>query len=359
MDDLSDIHYFWKMKNSVLILILLFNSIIFQSCKDDELLEPDVEQFVEETRLSGRERIVLNCKTQGDVLITKGIGRMDYFFANGEHKRYSLSVSDFSILHKPPVYKNYYLNFLAPDQLYLQTLGAGSQGDYIKMKELDSTFSDFLFVNNWVNECILFADTDIMWVAYLSFADKKNSTRFLKVKLKFNGHHSYETVVPSEDIMPISSWYLLDNELYVSNGGSAYKVSENGLTKEIIKSGIFRMFELDDILWAVNYNDWIYFSNDNGDTWELFSNEGIESLSLFCLENIDGRALGYWRGGLIEVSSTITSDGSTTLSTRMINTDGMGNAEITSLAKFNGRYYIGTYNGLFSKSEESFFTYVE
>lgn len=347
------------MKKTLLILFLLSFCTLFYSCKDDDQPEPEVEQFVEETRLSGRERIVLNCKTQGNGLITKGIGRMDYFFSDGTNKRYSLSVSDFSILHKPPIYKNYYLNFLSPDRLYLQTLGAGSQGDYIRMLELDSTFTNFIFVNNWVNECILFTENDEMWVAYGSFSKGRVYTRFLKVNLKFNGHHTYEIVVPSEDITTISSWYLLDNELYVSNGGYTYKISKDGTTKEIIQDGIFRMFELNDILWGIGYSDWIYSSSDGGENWELFSSDRIESLSLFCFENIDGRVLGYWRGGLIELSSETTDDGSITLSTRNINMTGMDNTEITSVAKFNGRYYVGTFNGLFSKSEENFFTYAD
>lgn len=342
------------MKKSLLILFLLSICTLFYSCKDDDQPEPDVEQFVEETRLSGRERIVLNCKTQGDALITKGIGRMDYFFANGEHERFSTSVTDFSILHKPPIYKNYRVELHNQSIHLYDGLGV----DYIEINELDSVVSSLIFVKNWINECVLFTDNDEMWVAFESLSKGYKRTKFLRVGLVSFGNHTYEIVDPSEDIMPISSWYLLDNELYVSNGVSAYKVSEDGLTKEITPNGIFRMFELDDILWAISYGDRIYYSTDGGETWEFFS-EGIDGLSLFCLENIDGRVLGYLRGELIELSSTITADGSTTLSTRKINTDGMGNAEITSLAKFNGRYYIGTYNGLFSKSEESFFTYVE
>lgn len=344
------------MKNVKLLYLIISLLCVMSGCKEDEKVEPEVEIFVEETRLSGRERIVLNCKGDEDKLVTKGIGRRDYFYGNGEHQRFSTSVTDFSILHKPPIYKEFGVELYGHSiHLYVES---GTQVDYIDITELDSTFSQLIFVRNWVNECILFTGNDEMWVAYESISQGIKRTKFLIVNVALIGNYNYTIVDPSEDIMSISSWYLLNNELYVSNGGSAYKISKDGNTTEIIRSGIFRMFELDNILWAISYGDWIYYSADGGETWELFS-EGIESLSLFCLENIDGRVIGYWRGGLIEFSSEIAGDGSTTLSIRTINTDGMGNAEITSLAKFNGRYYIGTYNGLFSKSEENFFSYVE
>jgi len=300
---------------------------------------------------------VLNCKAQEGRLVTKGIRSMNHFYADGSHQGFATGGTDFTTFQRPPIYKDYLVE-LRGEQLRLYSRNLSGGVIYIDIKERDSTFSNFLFVNNWVNDCILFSDNDIMWVAYQSFANQKKSTRFLKVDLSsFNP--SYQIVNPREDIYPISSWYLLNKKLYVSNGGSAYKISGDGLTKEIIRNGIFRMFELDDVLWAISFGDFIYHSSDGGETWDLFNDDKRIRLSLFRFQNIEGRVLGYWNGQLIELSSSLSDNGTTALTSREINTDGMGDVDITSVAKFNGRYYMGTFNGLFSKSEANFFTYME
>jgi hypothetical protein len=325
-------------------------------CKEDDKVEPEVEIFLEETRLSGRNKIVLNCKAQEGRLVTKGIRSMNHFYADGSHQGFATGGTDFTTFQRPPIYKDYLVE-LRGESLHLFD-GFGT--DFISVKLLDSTFDRYTFVSNWVNDCVLFTENDEMWIAYQSFTTAfRTRTKFLKVSLISFGNHKYEIIDPDSEITEIEAWYWLDNKLYVSNGGSAHKISGDGLTKEIIRNGIFRMFELDDVLWAISFGDFIYHSSDGGETWDLFNDDKRIRLSLFRFQNIEGRVLGYWNGQLIELSSNLSDNGTTTLTSRKINTDGMGDVDITSVAKFNGRYYVGTFNGLFSKSEANFFTYME
>jgi hypothetical protein len=331
-------------------------------CKDDEKVEPEksIERWVENENYTGRNKVQLNSKSFDDAMYTYGVGYYTVYKKNENVKNYIISENSFSILKRPPLNRELFIQVLEQFVLIGQGDLAPNFNLSFDMLAFDSTFFQFEFISYVHNECILTNELNQVLIAYRGKTNSENKIKYVLLTVDDNRTKlDSEPISAHNSLLGISCWSEVNNNFYVSDGESTYKIKPDGSSKLVFDRALFRMFEHADIVWSVGLDGLVFYSKDNGDSWLRFGESENFYWSKLNFRQINNEVIAYFKYQIYHFIIEEDDAGETMINAREIVSDGLESNEITSISFFDKKYYVTTFSGVFTKSEESFFTYVE
>jgi hypothetical protein len=331
-------------------------------CKDDEKVEPEksIERWVENENYTGRNKVQLNSKSFDDAMYTYGVGYYTVYKKNKNVKNYIISENSFSILKRPPLNRELFIQVLEQFVLIGQGDLAPNFNLSFDMLAFDSTFFQFEFISYVHNECILTNELNQVLIAYRGKTNSENKIKYVLLTVDDNRTKlDSEPISAHNSLLGISCWSEVNNNFYVSDGESTYKIKPDGSSKLVFDRALFRMFEHADIVWSVGLDGLVFYSKDNGDSWLRFGESENFYWSKLNFRQINNEVIAYFKSQIYHFIIEEDDAGETMINAREIVSDGLESNEITSISFFDKKYYVTTFSGVFTKSEESFFTYVE
>jgi hypothetical protein len=331
-------------------------------CKDDEKVEPEksIERWVENENYTGRNKVQLNSKSFDDAMYTYGVGYYTVYKKNENVKNYIISENSFSILKRPPLNRELFIQVLEQFVLIGQGDLAPNFNLSFDMLAFDSTFFQFEFISYVHNECILTNELNQVLIAYRGKTNSENKIKYVLLTVDDNRTKlDSEPISAHNSLLGISCWSEVNNNFYVSDGESTYKIKPDGSSKLVFDRALFRMFEHADIVWSVGLDGLVFYSKDNGDSWLRFGESENFYWSKLNFRQINNEVIAYFKSQIYHFIIEEDDAGETMINAREIVSDGLESNEITSISFFDKKYYVTTFSGVFTKSEESFFTYVE
>jgi hypothetical protein len=331
-------------------------------CKEDEKVEPEksIERWVENENYTGRNKVQLNSKSFDDAMYTYGVGYYTVYKKNENVKNYIISENSFSILKRPPLNRELFIQVLEQFVLIRQGDLAPNFNLSFDMLAFDSTFFQFEFISYVHNECILTNELNQVLIAYRGKTNSENKIKYVLLTVDDNCTKvDSEPISAHNSLLGVSCWSEVNNNFYVSDGESTYKIKPDGSSKLVFDRALFRMFEHADIVWSVGLDGLVFYSKDNGDSWLRFGESENFYWSKLNFRQINNEVIAYFKSQIYHFIIEEDDAGETMINAREIVSDGLESNEITSISFFDKKYYVTTFSGVFTKSEESFFTYVE
>ncbi|MGD1840614.1 MAG: hypothetical protein ACFB0B_06920 [Thermonemataceae bacterium] len=155
--------------------------------------------------------------------------------------------------------------------------------------------------------------------------------------------------LPYEFSNSIITMQLLDDNFYVTTGSmGTYKVKDSGELTKVLDERLYRIFKVDGQIFGFGWQE-MYTSSD-GLSWTKIADIDPVFQSINMVE-IEGRTIGHRTDQIFLF--TIEDN---TLSIVELTNEGLEGNQITSVAAFNGKVYVTTLSGVFTKSIEDFFT---
>jgi len=331
-------------------------------CKDDEKVEPEksIERWVENENYTGRNKVQLNSKSFDDAMYTYGVGYYTVFKKSEEIRNYIVSQNSYSILQRPPLSENFLIEITVNNDIFIKPGDLNRSFKlFFDIEEFDSTFFQYEPISYFHNESILTNKLDQILISYRGKTRGQTTTKY--VLLSINDNRTTVTAVPILTILrrPGAVWSEVNNNFYVSDGESTYKIKPDGSSKLVFDRVLFRMFEHADIVWSVGLDGLVFYSKDNGDSWLRFGESENFYWSKLNFRQINNEVIAYFKSQIYHFVIDENDAGQTMINAREIVSDGLESNEITSISFFDKKYYVTTFSGVFTKSEESFFTYGE
>jgi len=350
------------MKNVKLLYLFISLLCVLLGCKEDEKVEPEksIERWVENENYTGLKKVQLNSKSFGDAMYTYGVGSYTVFKKNENTLNYIIQENSFSILTRPPLNRELFIQVLEQFVLIKQGDLAPNFNLSFDILAFDSTFYQFEFVRFWQNECILTNELSQILIAYRGKTNSENKIKYVLLTVDDNRTKvDSEPISAHNSLLGVSCWSEVNNNFYVSNGESTYKIKPDGSSKLVFDRALFRMFEQADKVWSVGLDGLVFYSLDDGDTWLTLGTTRNPSWSYLNFRKVNREIIAYYESQIYHFTFDENDAGQTSINAREIVSDGLESNEITSISFFDKKYYVTTFSGVFTKSEESFFTYVE
>ena len=347
------------MKNWFPLFLLVI--IVGSSCKKEDELRPieTKEQWVEHPNFTGRNKIQLNCKAFGDTMYSAGLGYYSVFIKGSETKNYITSSNSFGVFQKPPISKDVYVQWFQ-NWLYFKSGDLSNGLDLsVDMKKIDSTFYQMEFVSYRANECILINDKNQVLVAYRGYNQEKRAIKFVLISIDIWGGYDFKLIEAQSSGLSLLCWSVVEGHFFVSNSESTYKITSDGDSYLVSNRVLYRMFKVDDTIWSIANDGMVFYSNNSGDSWQQFGDQGNMNWAYLYFNECNGNIVAHYQSQIYLFNQSKNNAGETIISIRELDNEGLEGNEITSISYFDNEYYVTTFSGVFSKSEENFFTYVE
>ena len=352
-----------------LLFIILFCSLIFSNCKQDDTnvvfdlgeLEIEANSF-QEIELSSSSRIILNGVVAKNRMYFVS-SSLFYFLEVDLTREGAYFGGGISLFRKPTIAKNYVI--FAPvlndefislhhhnDFLTTETnLPIWKVGDttntVLEYSKYNTSAFDYGAVND-NNKGILplIKQTDTNAIVFIQFAmDDIVKYYYNNTPPDYLTPDKYsEIILPTEFTSQINRIESFRDKFYISTKWNTYLLREDGTFKLIASESANDFFLFEDRIYA-DYESWIGVSDDNGETWKEINN--ISTFDGFReFQEVHGQLMFFHEDDLYLVDP---NDFSFTL----LRNAGMEGSKITSILPFSNQIYIATLSGLFYKPIEN------
>ena len=341
------------MKNVVTLLLLAAITLTYGCGSDDDgptAVEPSA--WEEDERFLFENKVQFNSFADDENLFFMGRQFMSHItIADGMEQ---IEISGFFLQHSTqfqmPVSSELFLT--ANERIALITSTQNPVSDvsnfYLDMEKVDPGFQGFDFPHfsrsqamaiNSRNQCLIPYVTEGHW--NLLLAD---------VTLRANEIvDTLQTQIYSQPNVSFG-WTRLnvfDDVFYVSRLNGTYRIDATREMRQVTDVGFYRMFEVDDTLYGLDFDE-LYASQD-GITWAFIGNlDPVFSELKFT--KIENKTIAFRFSQIWIVEETAEGFNITEL-----DNEGLFGHQINSIAVFNGKVYLSTFSGVFSKDLEDFF----
>ena len=350
------------MKNFNIIFLLLISGW-FSNCEKEVIREIEVERI---TSWQADSHFQFNYKTQKNSLV---VGEELYLLSTAAMHRLATIPGDtnLSVL-------NYSLRFeyLSPYRMPMTSKIFGGIGDKrliitsmeapvsngatlnLSMKKVDPEFATFEFPPATFSDAYAINENQLILVPYLIYLSGSNQTviqgnfpRFALVQATVDEFEQVDTlstsiITPIDDLRGVLRIQSLGDDFLVSAISGTYRITEEGVVAKVLDDSIYDIIPLEGQLYGLSQS-FLYRSTDNGLSWQTLSTISPDFV-LLNYKVIDDVVIGHYLDQLYQLKFTDTN-----LETIELQNDGLEGHQITSVARWNGKAYISTLSGVFTR----------
>lgn len=350
------------MDKRIVYCFLLLTTLI--SCKEesvDEIVnQTDDKLWIQDTRLTGENAILLNSFASDNTLSISGINSWITIDTNNVYEgciNFSNYLSN-SISKKIPITDDLFAWYI--DTVLIFNSTKRFVHDYLptfRLSRFGSEVSKFSYWSiNRKNECLSISKS---LHCLVPVTKKDNYPAFFLVKPNYyiNSQNEVDVIASTENAFikkvnwnPSSTYienlYTAFDKFFVSMTDGFYGIDTIGNVKMLLDVPISQVISKSDSLFAISFSGVVYFSSDMGENWSSFCeiSPDISRLKWASLDNTI-IAYPYLNGGQLYIIDV----GNHSMIIDTLASGGLKDKEITSLSEFKSKVYVTTLSGLYYK----------
>lgn len=350
------------MKNGNIIFLLLVLGL-FSNCEKEVIKEVEIERI---TSWQADSHFQFNYKTQKNSLV---VGEELYLLSMAAMHRLTTIPGDTNLR-----VLNYSLRFeyLSPYRMPISSRLFGGFGEKrliftsmempvssgttfnLSMKEVDPEFASFSFPSATFSDAYAINENQVILVPYSIYLPGSNQTviqgnfpRFALVQASVDEFEQVDTlstsfITPIDDLLGVLKIQSLRDDFLVSAISGTYRITEDGVITKVLDDPLYDFIPLEGQLYGLS-RSFLYRSTDDGLSWQTISTISPDFV-LLNYEVIDDVVIGHYLDQLYQLKFTDTN-----LETVELQNEGLEGHQITSVARWNGKAYISTLSGVFTR----------
>jgi hypothetical protein len=272
---------------------------------------------------------------------------------------------EYPIDYKMPINSNVFAGTGESYVLFFPTKSpVGTSGVLrMQMQDIDPLFAMFDMSASFLGEGIAINDKQQCLIPYLQYEFDTEGNRyisaipsFILAELSVLGE-SIDTVscsrfsIDDSSAQGLRKLHSIDDYFIISMNRKCFRLSADLEVKEVLNGPLSGVIKNRFELYGIGGSK-IYKSTDHGNSWQLLG-ENIDQLyQFFNFSVIENEIIMYRFSQLFHVEI-----GDTRIEAKEIDNDGLEGNSISSLSQFDGKVYVTTFSGMYTRSIEDFFTY--
>ena len=359
-----------SISHNSFLAAILFIAFLSSSCSDESetiLQETAFEPaWKEHEKFDYHLKIVLNSHVTEDEIFFYGPSHFTIMDTEGKATHYHNSVKSYPEFDKLPISDDYFINILQDNMLALvpvdQPLSTDARA-LVDMKELDSTFRDFMFGNGFRSKSAISISNEGHCLVPINTSAADRLVFYLfKAEKPDTGLERYARMVDTTKIViptPSGFWpsvfetKAFEGFFLTATESGCYKIRFDGSYKKVIDARVLDIYRQGNNLYANSFSN-TYKSIDMGETWQVY--EGVTNRLLVNIGyyNIQDSIIATLNSTLYAINFNDTGS-KLDYNIRELENGNLKGNKIYSLVNFGDSVYASTVSGVFVRHVDEFF----